>query len=407
MYRRRRITVTIAALLTLFGGYSGVVACTPLPTLHPKLLVEAETTVHTDEAAALAAVQAQELPTAVGWLHDEEVWANDNAPHRMASLTKVITALVGLEAAPIEAGTTGPSYTITETDAEILADIIAEGGSFAPAPLGLEVTARQMLELILVPSANNYAISYARWVFGSDEAFLAAAHEWLTRHGLESVRIYDASGMNDNNQATTADMVRLSRLALAHPIVAEIVGSSVIEIPGLGEITTTNRLLGDPGVLGIKTGTTFPAGYSLAAAQLDTASGRELIAIAVVMDRENADQRAHDARATLAALAAAWQQHELSAAGEVIGTVTDWRGETVQLVSAASAATILVPGETGSRHIALPEGITASPAGSTVASLELLTPLGEERVPVVTAGDIIAPGFWWKFTHPGELFDWR
>src|SRR5699024_9643644 len=113
----------------------------------------------------------------------------------------------------------------------------------------------------------------------------------------------------------------------------------------LGEISTTNRLLGDPGVLGIKTGTTFPEGYSLAAAQQESESGRDLVAIAVVQDRADADARAIDARAALDTMAAAWQLVPLVEAGAAIGTAVTWTGETVPLVTAAGFEAVVVAGE--------------------------------------------------------------
>lgn len=405
MFRRRRITVATGALFALIGGYVTVVAVAPLPTLPVSLSVEPETEFVADQAPAQAAADAQARPTAVGWLHDDEVWANDDQPHRIASLTKVITALVGLEAAPVELGTPGPTYTLTWDDSDVLDEIIADGGSFAPVPVGLELTTRQMLELILVPSANNYATSYARWVFGSDVAFLQAANEWLAKHGLDSVRIFDASGMNDDNQATAADMVKISRLALENPLVADIVRQSTINIPELGEISTTNRLLADPTVLGIKTGTTFPEGYSLATAQLQGGVGRDLVAITVVMDREDADARANDASATLGLLAAAQQPVTLVEPGEQVASVITWTGETVGLVAEAGATTVLVPGEAASRQVELGE-VSDGPAEQKAGTIRTATPGDSPEISVVTTAAIERPDLWWRITNPATLFGW-
>ncbi len=402
MYRRRRIAAGILALLVLGGVYTVAIALTPLPELRGALSVEAELRVDADPAAAQAAVDAQSRPTAIGWLHDEEVWSNDDGPHRIASLTKLVTVLVGLEAAPVEAGGDGPVYTVSGEDQRILDEVIAQDGSFAPTPAGLELTTRQMLELILLPSANNYAIAYTRWVFGSDEAYLDAAHDWLARNGLESMRIFDASGLNDENTASAADIVRLSRLVLANPLLAEIVAQSSIEIPALGEITTTNRLLADPGVIGLKTGTTFPEGYSLAAAQRESTSGRDLVAIAVVLDRVDADARAADAREALTVMAAAWQTLPVVAEGESIGSVTTWTGERVPLVATSSADAVLVPGESASRTIEL-GAIEPGPAGGTAGTVRITAPDGEREVPIVAQAEIEKPGLFWKMTHPGAL----
>lgn len=403
MFVRRRVTVGVTALILVFAVYSLAIATAPLPPLSPSLSVEAETEFAADGAPAQAAADAQAGPTAVGWLHEDQVWANDDGAYRIASLTKMITALVGLEAVPVEAGSDGPVYTVTAADDEVLAEIIADGGTFAPAPAGLELTTRQMLELILVPSANNYATSYARWIFGSDDAYLAAANDWLARHGFDSVQIHDASGMNDDNRANAADMLRISKLVLEDPLLAQIVAASVINIPELGEITTTNRLLGDPGVIGVKTGTVFPEAYNLAVAQRGSESGRDLVALTVVLERPSADARAEDGRAVLASLAIAWQTMPLVEAGEEIGTVTTWTGAEVALVSDASATAVLVPGEAAIRTNSL-SPLSAGPAGSVAGTVRISAPGGEQEVSVMTAAAIPEPGFWWKFSHPGALF---
>lgn len=404
IYRRRRVAAGIIAVLVLLGGYCAIIAATPLPRLSTTLSVEADTEFVADSAPAQAAVDAQGLPSATGWLHGEEVWSNSDDTFRIASLTKLITALVGLEAAPIAPGTDGPIYTLTEADAALVDEVLAQDGTFAPAPVGLELTTRQILDLILVPSANNYAISYARWIFGSDEAFLATANDWLTRNGLESVYIEDAAGLSDNNVATPADIVRLSRVALANPTVAEIVAQSVIYLPELGEITTTNRLLSDAGVIGLKTGTTFPNGHSLSAAQHDEIGGRGLVAIAVTMERPDSDTRAADTRAVLAAMAASGQPVQFAEQGARIGTVTTWTGDVVPLLTEADLSTALVPGESATRSVTVQTEAAASAQGVKIGKIAAVTPAGEEQVAVVTGAPVTVPNFWWRFTHPLELF---
>lgn len=406
MYRRRRLAVGVITALALLGGYCALIAAAPLPELTTTLTTEVETQFAADNAPAQAAVDAQGLPSATGWLDGEDVWANTDGTYRIASLTKLITALVGLEAAPIEPGTAGPTYTLTEQDVALVDEVLAQDGTFAPAPIGLELTTRQMLDLILVPSANNYAISYARWIFGSDEAFLAAANDWLARNGLESVHIEEAAGLSDNNVATPADIVRLARLALANPTVAEVVGQSVIHVPELGEITTTNRLLGDAGVIGVKTGTTFPNGHSLAAAQHQDIGGRDLVAIAVTLERPDGDARAADTRAVLAAMAATGQPVQLAEQGAVVGTVTTWTGDKVQLLTDADLATVLAPGEGASRKVALDGQVGAAAKGARVGSILTSAPVGDEEIAVVTDASITEPDFWWRFTHPSEMFGW-
>jgi len=403
MYRRRRVAAGGLAVLVLLGLYSTAIAITPLPELSPKLSVDAEMQLDADASLAQQAVDAQMLPSATGWLGEDHVWANDDAPRRIASITKLVTVLVGLEAAPVEAGTAGPSYTLTEADAALIDEVLEQDGTFAPAPVGLELTTKQILDLILVPSANNYAISYSRWIFGSNEAFVEAATDWLARNGLTSMHIEEPSGLSDNNVGSASDIVRLAKIALEQPLIAEIVGQSSVDIPGLGEITTTNRLLADAGVLGVKTGTTFPNGYSLAAAKRLDIFGRELIAVAVTLDRPDGEARAADTRAVLEAMALSGQEVALIEQGTPLGTVTSWTGEEIQLLAGEGLTAVLVPGESAKRTIAL-DGVAAGERGSTVGTIRATTPAGKSEVSVVTAAEISEPDFFWRFAHPGVVF---
>lgn len=390
-------------MLVLLGLYSTAIAITPLPELSPKLSVDAEMQLDADASLAQQAVDAQMLPSATGWLGEDHVWANDDAPRRIASITKLVTVLVGLEAAPVEAGTAGPSYTLTEADAALIDEVLEQDGTFAPAPVGLELTTKQILDLILVPSANNYAISYSRWIFGSNEAFVEAATDWLARNGLTSMYIEEPSGLSDNNVGSASDIVRLAKIALEQPLIAEIVAQSSVDIPGLGEITTTNRLLADAGVLGVKTGTTFPNGYSLAAAKRLDIFGRELIAVAVTLDRPDGEARAADTRAVLEAMALSGQEVALIEQGTPLGTVTSWTGEEIQLLAGEGLTAVLVPGESAKRTIAL-DGVAAGERGSTVGTIRATTPAGKSEVSVVTAAEISEPDFFWRFAHPGVVF---
>lgn len=403
MYRRRRIAAGGIVTLVLLGGYSAAVAAAPLPELQATLSVDAEKQVQADHSLAQQAVDAQALPAATGWFGEEQVWSNDEESYRIASITKLVTVLVGLDAAPVEAGSDGPLYTVTDVDAALIDEVLAQDGTFAPAPVGLELTTRQMLDLILVPSANNYAISYSRWIFGSNDAFVAAANDWLARNGLDSINIEEPSGLSDNNVGSPSDIVRLAKLALENPLIAEVVAQSSVDIPGLGEITTTNRLLVDSGVIGVKTGTTFPNGYSLAAAKRMDILGRELVAVAVTLDRPDGEARAADTRAVLAAMAESGQDITLVESGERIGKVTTWTGEDVALLASDELGVALVPGESVKRTIVL-AGVAAGARGAEAGTIRATGPSGESSVRVVTDEAIATPDFFWRFLHPGVLF---
>ena len=94
MRRRRIVAGCLAAIVLVGGGYTIATAVAPLPSLDPVLEVAAETQLDADGAAAQAVVDAQGLPTAIGWADGDAIWSNDDAAYPLASITKLVTALV-------------------------------------------------------------------------------------------------------------------------------------------------------------------------------------------------------------------------------------------------------------------------------------------------------------------------
>lgn len=413
MLRRRRRTVVSALLIVVLGtaGYTVTVATTELPALEATLGVAEEAQYAADATSLEAGVTAQALPTAVGWAHEDEVWANTSEPQSIASITKLVTALVGQAASPLEPGTDGFTHTWTPADRQRQTELIALDGIAFPVPVGSTFTQRQMLELMLLPSANDFAQAYANAIFGSNEGFVAAVSDWKSAHGLDTLIIVEPSGMDAGNQASPADLVRVARLALADPTLTEIARMQRTEIPGIGVVESTNPLLGtDPGVIGLKTGRLFTSGFNLLAAQTADAGGRALVKISVSLGRPTAADRVASSREMLALLEAQPQTVEILVEGEEAGSLVTWTGDTVALLSSDATSAVLVPGETASRTVTLttlsaPAEGTA-PAGTAIGEWIIATPTGEQRVSLITAAPVTEPDLWWRLTHPSIVFGW-
>ena len=411
LLRRRRVAATLAAALVLAllaaAGYTAAVALTPLPALTPALSVEPTQRIAADSSGAEAAVAAQTLPTAIGWADGEQVWSNDDTAYPLASVSKLITVLVCLEAQPLEPGADGPTYTWTAADRARQNEYLAVDGVAYPIPVGTEITLRQMLQFIFLPSSNDYAAAYAYWTFGDNETFLAAVEEFAQKHGLSSVNFVEPTGMDERNRANAADLVRVARLAVANPTVREFNGMPSAEMPwGIGLIENTNPLLGEvPGVIGVKTGALGAVGYNFVLAQQVDAFGREVTHISVTLARPSKPARAQSGRDMLAAMAPLPQQFPLLEANTAVGSVRTWQGELVQLVTTDSAGTVLLPGEEVALELEIGE-IDAAPAGTSVGEWIADTPTGDARVGVATTAPIAEPDLWWRLTNPGAVFGW-
>ncbi|KAM9861918.1 D-alanyl-D-alanine carboxypeptidase family protein [Leucobacter sp. BZR 635] len=406
--RRRRGSRAVAwllpaALLLGAGGYVAAAAAVPLPEPTLMLAPTADTEIVADTAPAQAAVDAKALPTAIGWLHDEDVWTNDDTAYPLASISKLVTVLVAQEAEPLGPGEDGPSYAWTAADRERQEHYLSLDGVAYPIPVGTEVSLREMLTLIFLPSANDFAAAYAYSVFGDNDGFVAAVSDWADRHGLDSLEMVEPTGMDEGNRANPADLIKIGRMALQHPTISEFTSTQSAIMPwGIGLIENTNPLLGElPGMLGVKTGRSASAGFNFLAAQQDTAGDREVVKISVTLARPTIADRAQSGRDMLAALAQLPQDAQVVTEDEQVGTLTGIDGTTVPLVAEVSASATLLPGESATRTVTLAEGAATA---DTAGSITVAAPSGEVTVPIRRDGALTTPDLWWRLTNPGLLF---
>ncbi len=412
--RARKVTATIAVLIVAaVGGYTAAAATAALPDAELVLAAEQKPIV-ADAAPAQAAVDAQALPTAIGWAESEDVWSNDEAAYSLASISKLVTVLVAQEARPLAPGTDGETIVWSDADAALQAGYIARDGVAYPIPVGTEVTERQMLTLIFLPSANDFAAAYARSVFGTDEAFLAAVDEWKKAQGLDSLKFVEPTGMDEGNRANAADLVHIARLTLNNPTITEFTNLQSADMPwGIGTIENTNPLLGElPDMVGLKTGRSSSAGFNLIAAQRVDAHGREVTKISVTLGRGSVEERAQSGRDMLAAMEPLPQLVPLLDAGTEIGEAVSVTGQREPLETTAAASAVLLPGEAASFEAVLGEAATTHPDQAETAtidpdqagSVEIMSPTGSELVPVAQRGTFTEPDLWWRVTHPVSLW---
>ena len=227
--------------------------------------------------------------------------SDNETPRPTASMAKVITALAIMEKQPLEPGQTGPTYTITREDIINLNAHIAENGSVLPLKIGMELTQYQAMQRMLIASDNNMADILVERTFGSQQAYVSYANGMLQRMGLSRTVVADASGLSSNTVSTPSELVMIGIAALKNPVIAEIVAQPEAQLPVTGVITNTNQLLGDEGVIGIKTGTTDEAGSCLLfAARYADEAGKKVTIVGVIMGDTDHASLYKDSRELLA-----------------------------------------------------------------------------------------------------------
>ncbi|GGK84588.1 hypothetical protein GCM10007382_00700 [Salinibacterium xinjiangense] len=401
VYLRRRLWVFGGGLVALASAFY-----LPLTLLAPVQDVAAQVSVFETRAAVQPPLTFPEYgASAIGAVGYPGVLASGGSVDALpiASISKVITALVILEAKPLAVGESGPDIVFGDTDVKFYDAQVAQNGSVAPVYSGQVLTQRNAMNVMLVTSANNYAESLASWAFGSQQAFVQAATGWLERAGLASTAIVEPTGVSPSNVSTSGDLVELGRIALADPVVAEIVATSSIDIPELGIIENTNSLLGITGVDGIKTGTLDEAGSCLLFSQDYSVGDTTVTLVGVVLggpDHETIDAAI---QSLLTQADAGFQAVTLVEEGQQFATYdTEWGDESAAV--AASTLSVVMWSATPITVASSVEDVQLADAGTRVGSLTFTVGDRTLEVPLELSSTIDDPGALWRLSHPLELF---
>lgn len=400
VYRRRRIVVfgTLVAVLVAFvyvvGSLVAPVPATAAVTAHEKTIVQ--------QAAQLAwpgygsaAIVAPDYPGA-------SASHGGDASVPIASITKTITALVVLDKKPLTGDDQGPSIAFTQKDVDIWNDVIAAGGSWAPVVAGTSLTEKQALEAMLLPSANNYAISLANWAYGSTDAYVKAANAWLAQKGFTGTKVVTPDGLDPGNVSNTKDLIGIGKLVLASPALSAIVSQKNVTLPGAGSQDNTNILLGVQGIDGIKTGNTDQAGNCLLFSAEVPVGTTKVRVLGVVLGAPTHDDLWAGTQALLASMKAGFHPVTAVEKGQVFGTYTTAWGAKSTLIATETKSFVVwsdTPIHVDLQTRPLSSGFRGDILGEGTFTLNGAT----TTVPLALAKDVPDPGFGWRLAHPGGL----
>jgi D-alanyl-D-alanine endopeptidase (penicillin-binding protein 7) len=183
---------------------------------------------------------------------------NANIVMPIASLTKLMTAMVVLDAKP----DMNAEINIDQDDVDTLKH------SRSRVPVGATISRHDMLQLALMSSDNRAAASLARTYKGGPKAFSAAVNAKIKALDMRHTVLEEPTGLSPNNISTAADLIKMAEAAAEYPEIRRITTSTrdSIEINGREvEYRNTNRLVGAKGWnIGLsKTGFTNEAGRCL------------------------------------------------------------------------------------------------------------------------------------------------
>ncbi len=170
---------------------------------------------------------------------------------------------------------------MTNAQARAGAEDASQGESNVAVRAGEQLTERQLLEALLIPSGNNIAAMLATWVAGSQTRFVAEMNAEARALGMDQTIYTDPSGFDPGTVSTAADQLRVFQRAMRFPVFRQIVSMASVTLPVAGTLSNYNPLIAE-GYAG-KTGSDSAAEGCLAFFTHVAVGGRSLMAAGVVL----------------------------------------------------------------------------------------------------------------------------
>jgi serine-type D-Ala-D-Ala carboxypeptidase (penicillin-binding protein 5/6) len=357
----------------------------------------------------------------------------------IASLTKMTTAVVVLRDHPLPLGNSGPTITVTPDEAAQFGVNLANDETNIPLLAGETLTELQLLEALLIRSADDVAYTLAVWDAGSQQAFVARMNALAASLGATHSRYADASGFDPRSVSTAADTLRIAAAGMTIPTFASVAAMPAANLPGAGIVRNTVTAIGTRGLVGVKSGYTSQASGCMVLAAYRFVEGRSVLVLASALGQlEPAPAPPPPAASPTAATptvaapsttttttapysrleaqypllytepivehlldssVAAIKPVPLVTAGQTAGAaVAEWGGakRVVPVVTDRGASMIGVPGQ---RVVVSMAPSTTKADGASAGTVRFTLGPEAEAVPVRLVRRVPDPGWWWKLLH--------
>jgi D-alanyl-D-alanine carboxypeptidase len=211
----------------------------------------------------------------------------------IASITKLVTAMVVLDAKP----NLQETLRIAQDDVDMLKH------SASRIRVGAEMTRLTALKLALMQSENRAAAALARYYPGGTSAFVQAMQAKAHSLSLTRTAFTDPAGLSPENMSTASEVAKIAVAASRYPEIASITSDASTSVPVNGRaraLRNTNKLVGGTGwdIQLSKTGYTNEAGRCLT---MRMKSGSKHFTV-VLLDADGSAQRLRDATRIRASL---------------------------------------------------------------------------------------------------------
>ena len=319
---------------------------------------------------------------------------NADTPRPVASVTKVMTILLALEALSQGRVSLEDEFSVSQAAAGM-------GGSQVLLDVGEVQPFSVLLKSAIVGSANDASVAIAEALYGSESVFVERMNERARELGLTDTHFVNCTGLPAEGQQTTArDVAVMTMAMLSYPAYFDFSTVWLDEVDHgdgrITQLTNTNKLIRlYDGCDGGKTGSTNEAGYCISA----TAERGGMRLIAVVLGADTGSERFDIASEMLDYGFAHYRLYPVAQEGtKVRGELPVTGGDSagVPLVLGGALTLLIQKGEEQGIQLVpdLPESVEAPvAAGQEVGGVEVVVDgRAVARIPVLAAREVTAKG---------------
>jgi D-alanyl-D-alanine carboxypeptidase (penicillin-binding protein 5/6) len=322
-------------------------------------------------------------------------------PVPIASVAKMMTAYLTLEQFPLAPGKEGFRVRITPAQVDEERERVALDQSTLEVRAGETLSERQLLEALMLPSANNIAALLAVHDAGSIGVFVKKMNRTANELGMSQTTYTDPSGFEESTVSTASDQLKLARMAMQDKSFAQIVAKPSVRLPVVGRVLNYNELVGHDGYVGIKTGSDEAAGGCLVFAKRMTVGGHTFTVLGAVLGQHDGElvQAALASADTLAdSVAAGVKSRVAIPAGTKVMTLENADGETAAVKTSRPLREIGWPGMRTTVHLSIGPARHSAQQGERWGTL-MIRGTSVERAPAVAAASLGEPSLSWRLKH--------
>jgi len=320
-------------------------------------------------------------------------------PKPMASVAKLMTALVVLQDKPLAVDNPGPAITIDAADVADFQARQAAGESVLKVSAGEQLSELDALQGLLVPSGNNIASVLAKWDAGSVDAMVKKMNARATAMGLAHSTFADTAGVSAQTTSNPRDLFRLGVEAMKIPVIAKVVGEVQANLPVAGVVYNVDYVLGQDGIIGIKTGSGPEFGANFVFASSQAAAGQPYNIYGAVMGANTLDEAFKATKALIASVRAVVRADKVVGVDDTVARYEAPWGGRANISAAKDFTAFSWPGMPIKRTLSVAAVTAPVEAGRQVGNLRVSLGAQSSTIPLLVSSRLPEPGRRWRLTR--------